>query len=203
MRAGSVSVLWALGLLAAPRALATEPDVVRFATNMSCAQYHHSEAVLQTSLYGEAYAWTEHAALKNWRFEAVAVASSGLLGNPLDAAVDPAAECVRVSYSAPVRMPAVLRTHTSLGTFRTDVEKTSCVHGNVVLNKVFVRKLPFIGTVDTTSMMTFEASRMLSVVHAQYTLPWFLRFMQQVSEDLIVKSYSEELAATMHQLCTS
>ena len=176
--------------------------MVRFETNVSCAQFHQSESLKQTSLYEEAHAWTRHAALADWHFEAVPLSSSGLLDNPLGVAVHPSAECVRVSYSAPVRMPDVLREYTRLGNFRTEVDKTTCVHENVLLNKAFVRKLPFIGTVETTSIMTFDATRMLTVVHAQYTLPWFLRFMQQVAEDVVVKSYSDELMATMRQLCT-
>ena len=84
------------------------------------------------------------------------------------------------------------------------VQKTTCGYHNVVLNKVFVHKLPFIGTVEMNSMMCFDSTtRMLTVVHAQYTLPWYLEFMRHISESIIVKSYLEEVTATMQQLCTS
>lgn len=199
-RAGLLAILF---VCAAPPSWAASADVVRFETNMSCVQFHAAEPVKQASLYGEAFTWTRHAALADWNFESVTVSSSGLLDNPLDVAVDPAAECVRVSYSAPVHMPAVLREYTSLGDFRTTVQKTTCAFRNVVLNRVFVHKLPFIGTVETHSAMRFESTRMFSVVHAQYTLPWYLDFMRHVSESIIVKSYSDELTATMEQLCTN
>jgi len=177
--------------------------VVRFETNMSCAQFYAAEPVKQASLYGEAFTWTKHAALADWHFESVTVSSSGLLDNPLGVDVDPAAECVRVSYSASVRMPAVLREYTSLGDFRTVVQKTTCGFHNVVLNQVFVHKLPFIGTVEMNSAMRFESTRMFTAVHAQYTLPWYIDFMRHIAESIVVKSYAEEITATMEQLCTS
>jgi len=83
MPGARLCLLWALSVCATAPALATKLDVVRFETNMSCVQYHHSESLKQASLYGEAYAWTRHAALADWHFEAVAVSSSGLLDNPL------------------------------------------------------------------------------------------------------------------------
>jgi len=195
-----------LALALAPCAAAvsrTPAEVVRYARTDACDQPFARPPVDAETLHAQAFEWTQHTPLHNWRFFPVALADSGMRDNEwYDELLE--ATCVRVSYSSAVRMPELLRKYTSLGNFRTKIVKTTCEQaGSVVLNDVRISELPFIHRVHITSKMRFADGAVESLVRAEYTLPWFLRFLEHTAEGVVTRSYNDEIRAVVHQLCVA
>jgi len=38
-------------------------------------------------------------------------------------------------------------------------------------------------------------------MRAEYALPWYLRFLQNTAQSVLTRSYTDEIQATVHQLC--
>ena len=182
---------------------AVPPEVVRYARTDACDQHFARPPMDAETLHSEAFEWTQHTPLRDWQFDPVTLADSGMRDNEwYDELLE--AACVRVSYTSAVRMPDVLRQYTSLGNFRTKVVKTTCVQaGSVVLNDIRLADLPFIRRVHIASQMRFTDGQVATHMHAEYTLPWYLHFLESTAEGIVTRSYSDEIRATVRQLCGS
>ena len=102
-----------------------------------------------------------------------------------------------------VRMPAVLQQYTSLGDFRTKIVKVTCVQADVVLNDIHLSDIPFIRRVHISSKMRFADGVVATSMRAEYALPWYLRFLQNTAQSVVTRSYTDEIRATVHQLCVA
>jgi len=40
-------------------------------------------------------------------------------------------------------------------------------------------------------------------MRAEYALPWYLRFLQNTAQSVLTRSYTDEIQATVHQLCVA
>ena len=175
-------------------------EVVRYTRTDACEQPFARSAVDPETLHSEAFEWTQHTPLRNWQFDAVTLADSGMRANEwYDEQLE--ASCVRVSYTSGVRMPAILRRYTSLGDFRTKIVKTTCTQATAVLNDIRLTEIPFVRRVHITSRMVLANGVAETTVRAEYTLPWYLRFLEATAEGVVKQSYDDEIKATLHQLC--
>ena len=198
-----LAILLALAPAATTAASRTPQEVVRYTHTDACEVPFARPPTDSETLHNEAFEWTQHAPLHHWQYAPVALADSGMRDNEwYDDLLE--ATCVRVSYSSAVRMPELLRKYTSLGNFRTKIVKTTCEQaGSVVLNDVRISELPFIHRVHITSKMRFADGAVESLVRAEYTLPWFLRFLEHTAEGVVTRSYNDEIRAVVHQLCVA
>jgi len=99
-------------------------------------------------------------------------------------------------------MPEVLRRYTSLDNFRTTIIKVTCVQAEtVILNDVHLSDIPFIRRAHITSKMHFADALVETQVRAEFNLPWYLRFLQSTATDLVIRTYTDEIRATVHHLC--
>jgi len=178
----------------------TRSEVVRLTRTDACDQPFAREPADAETLHGEAFEWTQHAPLKDWQFAPVSLADSGMQNNEwYDMQLE--AHCVRVSYSSAVRMPEVLQKYTSLGNFRTKIVKVTCVQADVVLNDIHLSEIPFVRRVHITSKMRFANGVVETRARAEYVLPWYLRFLEKTARSVVTRSYTDEIQATVHQLC--
>jgi len=178
-------------------------ESVRFGRSDACDAPFAREPASADALQRTAFEWTHEAPLKNWEYAVVNIAESGMRDNEwYDWELE--AHCGRVTYSSAVRMPAVLQKYTSLGNFRTTIIKVTCVQaGWVVLNDVRLSDIPFIRRVHITSRLRFADGLAETLAHAQFDLPWYLRFLRSTATDIVTRSYTEEVRATVHQLCAA
>jgi len=192
------------GPLAAAAASSSAPaEVVRYTHTNACEQPFARPPADPETLHNEAFEWTQHTPLRDWQFTPVALANSGMRDNEwYNELLE--ATCVSVSYSSAVRMPVVLQKYTSLGNFRAKVVKTTCVQADsVVLNNIRLSEIPFIRRVHITSKMRFTDGAVETRVRAEYTIPWYLRFLEQTAVTVVTHSYNNEIQVTVHQLCGS
>jgi len=197
-----LAILLALAPAATTAASRTPQEVVRYTHTDACEVPFARPPTDSETLHNEAFEWTQHAPLHHWQYAPVALADSGMRDNEwYDLHLE--ATCVRVSYSSAVRMPAILRRYTSLGDFRTKVVKTTCTQADSVLNNIHLSEIPFIHRVHITSRMRMLDGAAETSVRAEYTLPWFLRFLESTAAGIVTNSYNDEIQATVHQLCGS
>jgi len=204
-RSATLLPLLACLALAPPPALAalhSQTDVVRYTRTDACAFPFARAPVEPETMHGEAFEWTQHTPLRDWQFSNVTLADSGMRDNEwYDELLE--ATCARVSYSSAVRIPSVLQKYTSLGNFRTKIVKTTCTQADSVLNDIRLSEIPFVRRVHITSRMRFVDGVAESTVRAEYTLPWYLHFLESTAENVVKHSYNDEIDATVHQLCGS
>jgi len=196
-------VLLLANMLHANGAISNSPtEVVRMTRTDACNQPFAREPADAETLHGEAFEWTQHTPLKDWHFSPISLADSGMQNNEwYDMLLE--AQCVRVSYSSAVRMPAVLQQYTSLGNFRTKIVKVTCVQADVVLNDIHLSEIPFVRRVHISSKMRFADGVVVTSMRAEYALPWYLRFLQNTAQSVLTRSYTDEIQATVHQLCVA
>ena len=55
--------------------------------------------------------------------------------------------------------------------------------------------------VHIASQMRFADGQVATHMRAEYTLPWYLHFLESTAENVVKLSYNDLIEATVHQLC--